>query len=71
MSSPNKKAFKALCAAYVADPDHTLTLLDVGKVFGDDFWMLLVYAFLDANDAARAIQGSIARLAQQPLPEES
>lgn len=39
-----------------------LTYSHIGSVFGQDFWELLVMGFMDAQDAARAIQGAISRL---------
>ena len=39
-----------------------LTFSMVGEVFGQPFWELLVMSLLDAQDAARAIAGAIARL---------
>ena len=57
----NKKAFKELVAKLEAG-EAQLTLSDVGEVFGTPFWELLVYAMMDANEAARAIQGAINRL---------
>jgi hypothetical protein len=39
-----------------------LNLKHVGDVFGSDFWELIVMLLLDAQDAARAIQGAINRL---------
>jgi hypothetical protein len=39
-----------------------LTLKHVGDVFGTDFWELIVMLLLDAQDAARAIQGAVNRL---------
>lgn len=39
-----------------------LTLQHVGNVFGQEFWELIVMLLLDAQDAARAIQGAINRL---------
>ena len=41
---------------------NPLTLEMVGDVFGQAFWVLLVYEFMDAQLAARAIQNAIARL---------
>lgn len=38
------------------------TFAHAGKVFGDAFWVAIVMALMDAQDAARAIQGAIARL---------
>lgn len=63
----NKRAFKEVCAELEAGTDLSLEM--VGRVFGDDFWMMICYAFLDAQDAARAIQGAIARLSTRDLPE--
>lgn len=40
----------------------SITLEMVGDVFGKEFWMLVVYCLLDAQEAARAIQGAINRL---------
>ena len=59
MVYPDKKAFKDVCTKLETD---LLTLEMVGDVFGKSFWMLLVGALMDANDAARAIQGAIFRL---------
>ena len=59
---PSKKALKEVTLALERGED--LTLEHVGKVFGPDFWMLVVYCFMDAQDAARAIAGSIKRLSQ-------
>lgn len=56
----NKAAFKTVCDQLEAGENLTLEM--VGNVFGQDFWMMLVYTLMDANDAARAIQGAIARL---------
>lgn len=47
-----------------------LTYSHVGAVFGKDFWELLVMGFMDAQDAARAIQGAIARL-RKPEDDDS
>lgn len=41
---------------------NELTYEHIGRVFGSDAWKLLVYMLLDANDAARAVQGAIYRL---------
>lgn len=60
---PNKKAFKDVCTEL---DNHglplPLTFEHVGRVFGQEFWVLLVYALMDAQLAARAIQGAIERL---------
>lgn len=63
----NKKAFKEVCAELEAGNDLTLAMVE--RVFGADFSMMLVYTLMDANDAARAIQGAIARLSTRDLPE--
>lgn len=60
MALPNKKAFERVCEQMKGGEDLTWPM--IGSIFGEDFWMLLVYSFLDANDAARAISGAIARL---------
>lgn len=60
MSKVNKKAFKEVCTTLEAG--QPLTLEQVGSVFGQDFWVLLVYALMDSQLAARAIQGAINRL---------
>jgi hypothetical protein len=44
------------------DHGEPLTHAMVGSVFGSEYWMLTVETLLDAQDAARAIQGSINRL---------
>jgi len=44
------------------DAGGMLTLEHIGRVFGQDFWMLIVYSLMDASDAARAIQGALLRL---------
>ena len=60
---PNKKAFKLVCARVAAG--EALTLEEVGEVFGQEFWVILVYALMDSNDASRAIAGAIARLKEE------
>ena len=63
MRYPDKKAFKQVCTEVSAAVDgRALTLTDIGNVFGPAFWEMLVYCFLDANDAARAVAGAINRL---------
>lgn len=44
------------------DRGADLTFEHIGSVFGQAFWILVVEALLDSQDAARAIQGAIARL---------
>ena len=65
---PDKKAFKLISTQLESTP---LTLEMVGDVFGKDFWMLLVGALMDSNDAARAIQGAIYRLRTEGNDEKS
>lgn len=60
MTQPNVEAFNDVCTALDAGQELTLEML--GDVFGQPFWIILVYSLLDANDAARAIQGAISRL---------
>lgn len=57
---PSQTAFTATKEELREGNDLTFEM--VGNVFGQEFWMLLVCAFLDSNDAARAISGAIARL---------
>ncbi len=57
---PSKKAFLKVCERL--EEGEELDLEMVGDVFGSAFWIILVGTLLDANDAARAIQGSINRL---------
>lgn len=64
----NKRAFKEVCASL--DAGNDLTLADVEAVFGADFSMMLIYTLMDANDAARAIQGAIARLSTRDVNAE-
>ena len=59
---PNKRAFKAICDREESQP---LTLEDIGDVFGTPFWIMLIYAFLDSNDAARAIQNATRKLKEE------
>ena len=57
---PDKKAFKRVCVDLAAG--KALTMINVGDVFGQPFWVMMVFAFLDAGDAARAIQNAMIRL---------
>ena len=59
---PNKVTFEKVCADLEAG--SALTFADVGDVFGPAFWVMLVYSLLDAQDAARAIEGAIRRLSK-------
>lgn len=64
----DRKAFNRICKEL--DQDKPLTFEMIGEVFGTPFNMLLVYALLDAQDAARAIQGAINRLKAGGVSEE-
>ena len=69
---PDKKAFKQVCAEM--EGGAPLTLSHVGAVFGTPFWEMLVMCLMDSNDAARAIQGAIARISGEvsnKLPQEA
>ena len=66
----NREEFEKVAAELQA-PDAVLTLSHVGRVFGNEFWELMVYALLDAQDAARAIQGAINRLAGQTPTDDA
>ena len=57
----DRAAFKRIYERH-ANEDDVLSWEDVGDVFGKEVWMMLVYTMMDANDAARAIQGAIGRL---------
>ena len=46
------------------DNNGSLTLEDVGEVFGSDFWQLLVYTLVDAQVAARAIANALVRMSE-------
>ena len=60
MAYPNPAAFKTVCKDIKSGQELTLEM--IGSVFGSDFYCMIIYILLDANDAARAIQGSINRL---------
>lgn len=46
-----------------------LTFPMLGDIFGQDFWIILVYTLIDAQDAARAVAGAIGRLKQDAVQE--
>jgi hypothetical protein len=60
MNWPDDNAYELVKAEI--EKGKPLTHAMVGDVFGPDYWCLTVQSLLDAGDAARAIQGSIARL---------
>lgn len=57
---PNRAAFNRVYKEL--DNGAAFNLNMVGDVFGKPFYELIILCFLDATDAARAIQGSINRL---------
>ncbi len=61
----NREAFEAV--AKEAENGAELTFEMLGRVFGSDFWEMLVIALMDAQDAARAIQGAIGKLRQESM----
>ena len=65
---PNKQAFKRVCEQLEAG--EALTFRMVGEVFGPEFWEMVVFSYMDANDAARAVQGAIARLREGEIIED-
>lgn len=66
---PNREEFERVCEELEQGRDLTLPMVE--RVFGADFSMMLIYTLMDSNDAARAIQGAIARLSTQRLGEET
>ena len=65
---PNKAEFKRVCQE--VEEGKSLTFTMIGRVFGASFYELLLYALMDAHDAARAIAGAIARLSGRVKGEE-
>lgn len=65
---PNREEFEKVLVEL--EDGSPLSIEQVGRVFGEDFWMLLVYCLMDAGDASRAIQGAINRLRRGEAPEE-
>jgi len=57
---PNQRAFDLVKEELARG--GALTFEQIGEVFGPDFWIMVVYSLMDAQDAARAIQGAINRL---------
>ena len=47
------------------DGGEFLTFEMVGDLFGQDFWIMLTGALMDAQSAARAISGAINKLRQE------
>lgn len=52
------------------DNNGSLTLEDIGDVFGADFWQLLVYTLVDAQVAARAIANALVRMSEEEGDED-
>ena len=71
---PDKKAFKRVCGLLDGSGNEgcplLLTFRMIGDVFGPDFYELVIYALLDAQDAARAIQLASARLSGRAAPAD-
>jgi hypothetical protein len=68
MTTVNREEFERVAIELEAGQDLTLEM--VGRVFGNDFWVMTVYLLMDAQDAARAIQGAINRLSREEAPSE-
>jgi hypothetical protein len=66
--APSKEAFETVSKELEANTPLTLEM--VGKVFGPEFYMLIIYCLLDSGDAARAIQGAIMRLSKGEMEKE-
>ena len=60
MARANRQAFEDVARRLDAGEDFTFTM--IGEIFGQEFWVLLVYTLMDANDAARAISDAISSL---------
>ena len=68
---PDKKAFKRVCSELADGPGQApLTFRHIGDIFGPVFYELILYALLDAQDAARAIQLASARLSGRAVEAE-
>lgn len=65
---PDKEAFDIVVEKIEAGDQLTLRM--VGEVFGPDFYDMIIYSFLDAQHAARAIQLASRRLSRMEDPEE-
>lgn len=63
----NKEHFEEVCG--YLDDGQELTLEMVGHVFGPDFYLIMLYTLMDAQEAARAIQLASAR-AQRAVMQE-
>lgn len=63
----NEAHFKEVCG--YLDDGQDLTLEMVGHVFGPNFYLIMLYTLMDAQEAARAIQLASAR-AQRAVMQE-
>lgn len=57
----NREAFEEVVKDL--EGGQLLTYAHIGAIFGDQFYFMVIESLMDAQDAARAIQGAIARLA--------
>lgn len=60
MAKIDREALELVAAEL--EKGEELNLKHIGDTFGSDFWELIVMLLLDAQDAARAIQGAVNRL---------
>ena len=68
MSKPNKAAFKRVYDELERGTPFTMNM--AMDVFGNQFSEMLILCLLDAQDAARAIQGAVNRLRMGEQAEE-
>lgn len=68
MAYPNDEAYQSVKADL--EGGELLTFAHIGEVFGPDFWYLIVESLMDAQEAARAIQGAISRLSKGEQSED-
>ena len=57
----DRKAFKRIYDRHLI-PVDCLSFTDIGDVFGAEFYEMMLYALMDAGEAARVIQGCVNRL---------
>lgn len=65
---PDRDAFADVCKDLENGAPLDFTM--VGSIFGPEFYELLLMTLLDSNDAARAIQGAVNRLARMNVVPE-
>lgn len=68
-NTPDVEAFNHVCECLEAGSPLNFEM--IGDVFGKGFWIMLVYALIDAQDAAVAIHGAIRKLREETLAEEA